>query len=449
MSKDKRVQTNLMTEGSVWKSILFFSVPLILGNLLQQMYNTVDSIIVGNCVGDSALAAVGSSSSLIYLLIAFSQGASVGAGIVVSQFLGAEERENVQDAVHTALAVSVLLGIVLTAAGILFTPQLLAWMKTPSDVMEESVLYLKIYSGGLIFNIIYNMAAGILNAVGNSKRSLLYLAAASVVNIGLDLLLISGLKMGVSGAALATDISQAVSCVLALVFLMRVQSDYRVSLRRIRFKKAMVVKIVRIGLPAGIQNMVISLSNVIMQSGINSFGKKAMAGFGAYMKIDGVNILPVLSFSMAVTTFVGQNFGAGNKERMKKGMWVTLVMGLIYTIVTGVLLLVFASQIVGLFNKDAQVIRYGVLATRYFCPFYFILSILHGLAGTVRGTGRTIPPMVILLASLCIFRIAAMKIIVPHFDTIDSIYILYPISWLIGAVLMVLYVWKGKWQEHL
>ncbi len=449
MSKDKRVQTNLMTEGSVWKSILFFSVPLILGNLLQQMYNTVDSIIVGNCVGDSALAAVGSSSSLIYLLIAFSQGASVGAGIVVSQFLGAEERENVQDAVHTALAVSVLLGIVLTAAGILFTPQLLAWMKTPSDVMEESVLYLKIYSGGLIFNIIYNMAAGILNAVGNSKRSLLYLAAASVVNIGLDLLLISGLKMGVSGAALATDISQAVSCVLSLVFLMRVQADYRVSLRRIRFKKAMVVKIVRIGLPAGIQNMVISLSNVIMQSGINSFGKKAMAGFSAYMKIDGFNILPVLSFSMAVTTFVGQNFGAGNKERMKKGMWVTLVMGLIYTIVTGVLLLVFASQIVGLFNKDAQVIRYGVLATRYFCPFYFILSILHGLAGTVRGTGRTIPPMVILLASLCIFRIAAMKIIVPHFDTIDSIYILYPISWLIGAVLMVLYVWKGKWQEHL
>ena len=449
MSKDKRVQTNLMTEGSVWKSILFFSVPLILGNLLQQMYNTVDSIIVGNCVGDSALAAVGSSSSLIYLLIAFSQGASVGAGIVVSQFLGAEERENVQDAVHTALAVSVLLGIVLTAAGILFTPQLLAWMKTPSDVMEESVLYLKIYSGGLIFNIIYNMAAGILNAVGNSKRSLLYLAAASVVNIGLDLLLISGLKMGVSGAALATDISQAVSCVLSLVFLMRVQADYRVSLRRIRFKKAMVVKIVRIGLPAGIQNMVISLSNVIMQSGINSFGKKAMAGFSAYMKIDGFNILPVLSFSMAVTTFVGQNFGAGNKERMKKGMWVTLVMGLIYTIVTGVLLLAFASQIVGLFNKDAQVIRYGVLATRYFCPFYFILSILHGLAGTVRGTGRTIPPMVILLASLCIFRIAAMKIIVPHFDTIDSIYILYPISWLIGAVLMVLYIWKGKWQEHL
>ena len=322
-------------------------------------------------------------------------------------------------------------------------------MKTPSDVMEESVLYLKIYSGGLIFNIIYNMAAGILNAVGNSKRSLLYLAAASVVNIGLDLLLISGLKMGVSGAALATDISQAVSCVLSLVFLMRVQADYRVSLRRIRFKKAMVVKIVRIGLPAGIQNMVISLSNVIMQSGINSFGKKAMAGFSAYMKIDGFNILPVLSFSMAVTTFVGQNFGAGNKERMKKGMWVTLVMGLIYTIVTGVLLLAFASQIVGLFNKDAQVIRYGVLATRYFCPFYFILSILHGLAGTVRGTGRTIPPMVILLASLCIFRIAAMKIIVPHFDTIDSIYILYPISWLIGAVLMVLYVWKGKWQEHL
>lgn len=443
----KKESTELMTEGSVWNCILFFSVPLILGNLLQQMYNTVDSIIVGNCVGDSALAAVGSSSSLIYLLIAFSQGASVGAGIVVSQYLGAKDKENIEAAVHTALAVSVLLGAVLTAAGIFFTPQLLIWMRTPEDVMEESVLYLKIYSGGLIFNIIYNMAAGILNAVGNSKRSLLYLAIASAVNIALDFILIPGLQMGVAGAAIATDCSQAVSCILSLAFLMRVQADYRVSLKKIRFKKAMVIKIVKIGLPAGIQNMVISLSNVIMQSGINGFGKKAMAGFGAYMKIDGFNILPVLSFSMAATTFVGQNFGAGSTERMKKGMKATLIMGLVYTAVTGVLLLIFAPQIVGLFNKDPRVIEYGVLATRYFCPFYFILSILHGLAGTVRGTGKTIPPMVILLASLCVFRIAAMKIIVPHFDVIDSIYILYPISWAIGAVLMILYTWKGKWHD--
>ena len=439
----------LMTEGSIFQKILFFSIPLILGNLLQQLYNTADSVMVGNFVGSNALAAVGASSSMIYLLIAFSQGAAVGAGVIVAQYLGAGDKKSVSDAVHTSLVIAGILGIVLTIAGIVLSRQLLEWMKTPEEVMEQAVTYFRLYSAGMFFGIVYNMAAGILNAAGNSKRSLLYLAVASFTNIILDILFIAILDMGVAGAAIATDISQAVSCILSMAFLMRVKDSYQVSLKKLKIHRRIAGSMIRVGLPTGIQNMVISLSNVLVQTSVNGFGAAAMAGYTAYLKVDGFNILPVMSFSMAVTTFAGQNYGAGNYDRVKKGMYVTLAMGFVYTVLTGALLLTFDDQIMGMFSRDAEVITCGKLAMKYFCPFYFILSILHGLAGTVRGTGRTIPPMVILLASLCIFRIAAMKIIVPHFDTIDSIYILYPISWLIGAVLMVLYVWKGKWQEHL
>ena len=313
-------KSNLMTEGKIWKNILFFSIPLILGNLLQQLYNTADSIIVGNFVGSKALAAVGSSTSLIYLLIAFSQGASVGAGVIVAQFLGAKDKKATQDAVHTAFFIAIILGVVLTIGGVIFTPSILRLMGTPDDVINESITYLRLYSCGLIFNVVYNMSAGILNAAGNSKRSLIYLAYASVTNIILDIILISFLKMGVAGAAIATDISQVVSCVLALIFLMKSNDSYKVDLKKIKCHSKMAIRIIKIGLPTGIQNMVISFSNILVQASINSFGALAMAGFGAYMKIDGFNILPVMSFSMAVTTFVGQNYGAGKVDRVKKGI---------------------------------------------------------------------------------------------------------------------------------
>ena len=312
-------------------------------------------------------------------------------------------------------------------------------------MFDESALYLKLYFGGVIFSVLYNMAAGILNAAGNSRRSLLYLAVASVTNIVLDLVLIAGLHMGVAGAAVATDISQLVSCVLSLLFLMRVPADYQVSLGKIRVQKKMAARIITVGLPTGIQNMVISFSNVLVQSSVNGFGAAAMAGFGAYMKIDGFNILPVMSFSMAVTTFTGQNYGAGKIDRVKKGMWVTLAMGFVYTILTGVLLLTFADPLMRMFTKDAAVIAFGKQAMRYFCPFYFLLSIMHGLAGTVRGTGKSVPPMVILLTSLCLFRIIWIQFVLPLFSTIDGVFVLYPVSWAFGTVLMILYTWKGKW----
>ena len=447
-AQPQQEKTLLMTEGSIWKSILLFSVPLILGNLLQQLYNTADSIIVGNFLGSNALAAVGSSGSPIYLLIGFSQGVAVGAGVVVSQYLGAKDKKETRIAVHTSLAIAVILGLILTVGGIAVSRSLLVWMNTPEEVLGDAVTYMKLYFGGVLFSVVYNMAAGILNAAGNSRRSVIYLACASITNIILDLVLIAGLKMGVAGAAIATDISQLVSCVLSLRFLIKSTDDCRVIPREIRLHKKMAARIIRVGLPTGIQNMVISFSNVLVQASVNSYGAAAMAGFAAYMKIDGFNILPVSSISMAATTFVGQNYGAGRLDRVKKGTWVTLAMGLVYTLATGALLLLGQDVIMHLFTNDETVVFFGEAAMHWFCPFYFLLSILHGLAGAVRGTGASVPPMVVLLVSLCLFRVVWIQWVLPLFSGIEGVFILYPVSWALGAGLMILYAWKGKWMEY-
>lgn len=434
-----------MTEGNIWMLLIIFSIPLILGNLLQQMYNTADSIIVGNFVGSNGLAAVGSGTALINLIIAFSQGAAVGAGVIVSQNLGARDKQKTKLAVHTAMCIAIILGVILSAIGVIFSRDLLVWMKTPKSVLKDSVLYLQIYCGGLIFNVIYNMATGILNAAGNSKRPLIYLAIASVTNIILDLVFIKALKWGVKGAAIATDISQALSCVLAVGYLLRVNSDYKFIVKELKIHGNTAKQIIRVGLPTAIQNMVISFSNVLVQSSVNSYGATAMAGYAAYLKIDGFNILPVLSISMAVTTFTGQNVGAKKPDRVKKGMWNALIMGVVYTVIIGVVLLLTSHTVLGLFTKNNEVIAYGQLAMKYFCPFYFLLGILNILAGTVRGAGKGVPPMLILLFSMCIFRILWIKIALPFYSTIDGVFILYPISWFVGMVLMIIYTKFGKW----
>ena len=330
-------KSTVMTEGVIWKEMLFFSIPLILGNLFQQLYNTVDSIIVGNYIGSEALAAVGSSSSIINLLIGFCIGASAGAGVVISQFFGARDEKGLKKAVHTTVAISIAAGVILTVAGILLAPVILRAMGTPAEVFREAVIYLQVYFGGIVFSVIYNMSAGILNAVGNSKRSLVYLMIAALSNIILDILFVIVLKMGIVGAALATDISQLLSCIFIILYLVRSKEVYHLNIREIRFYDNLLSKIIRIGLPTGIQNIVISFSNVIVQSSVNSFGAVAMAGFAAYIKIDGFNILPVLSFGMAAATFAGQNVGAGRYDRVKRGMFVSVGMGVIYTILTGIL----------------------------------------------------------------------------------------------------------------
>ena len=436
--------TLLMTQGNIWKLLITFSIPLIIGNLLQQMYNTADSIIVGNFVGSNGLAAVGSGTALINLIIAFAQGASVGAGVVVSQYIGADKKDKIKISVHTSICISIILGLILSLLGIFASPSLLIMMKTPKVVLKSSILYLQIYCGGLIFNVIYNMATGILNAAGNSKKPLVYLAIASFTNI----ILIKIFKLGVMGAAIATDISQAISCILAIGYLLKVKSDYKLYIKDLKINKETAVKIIKIGLPTAIQNMVISFSNVLVQSSVNAYGATAMAGYAAYLKIDGFNILPVLSISMAVTTFTGQNVGANRLDRVKKGMYSSLIMVLVYTVFIGAVLLIFSHQVLGLFTHSAQVIMYGQLAMKYFCPYYFLLGILNVLAGTVRGAGKGIPPMIILLFSMCIFRILWIKIALPFYSSIDGVFILYPISWLVGAILMILYTKFGKWLPH-
>ena len=435
-----------MTEGHIWKNILYFSIPLILGNLFQQFYNTVDSIIVGNYIGSEALAAVGSSGSIINLLVGFCIGASAGAGVVISQFFGARDKEGVRKAVHTTVAIAICAGAVVSVAGIFFSPLILRAMGTPQEVFSQAVSYLKIFFGGMVFSVIYNMSAGILNAVGNSKRSLMYLVIAAVSNIFLDLLFVVVFHMGVVGVALATDISQFLSCVFIIAFLVRSQDIYRLKIRDIRFYDNLLGKILRIGLPTGVQNIVISLSNVVVQSSVNSFGAVAMAGFAAYVKIDGFNILPVLSFSMAATTFTGQNVGAGNYNRVKRGMYVSVAMGVCYTIVTGILLMLFAPQVIGVFTNKAEVVEYGVYILKFFCPYYWMLGIMQVLAGTIRGTGKTFQAMFVFLFSMCIFRVIWIWIALKVAHELSYVMIVYPVSWLVGMAMILVYVWRGKWM---
>lgn len=437
----------LMTSGTIWKEILLFSIPLILGNLFQQLYNIVDSIIVGNVVGSSALAAVGASGAIIPLLVGFCIGASAGAGVVTSQYYGARDDEGVRKAVHTTIAISIAAGAILSIIGVLTAPLILDIMGTPEEVFDQASDYLRVFFAGIIFSVIYNMSAGILNAVGNSRRSLIYLIIAAVSNIFLDILFVAVFKMGVVGAAIATDISQLISCIFILRFMRRSKESYRIRLRDVRFYDNLLEKIVKIGLPTGVQNIVISLSNVVVQSGVNSFGATVMASYAAFNKIDGFILLPILSMSMAATTFAGQNYGAREFDRVHKGMKVSIGMGAVYAVVAGALMLIFAPYIIRIFTGEQAVIDYGIYMMKYMYPFYWIIAIFHIATGTIRGVGKTLQAMVMSICSLCAVRILWIW---GSFQFAHKLYLLllgYPITWVIGAIMMLIYIKKGKWLE--
>lgn len=344
MKKEIKVNSLDLTQGSIIRGILLFSGPLIVGNIFQQLYNTVDSVIAGNYIGKPALAAIGSSNSLINLIIGLFMGIATGAGVVIAQYYGAKNEEKMQWAVHTSIVLSIIGGIILTAVGVTMTPQILRWMGTPDGVMKEAVVYLRIFFLGSVFNIVYNMGAGILRGVGDSRRPLYYLCATSVANIILDLIFVICFEMGVAGAAIATIISQGISSVLVIGTLMKDKDIYTLCLRKLRLDKRMTRRILVMGVPTGIQTAVISLSNVIVQAYINSFGQDAIAGSSSYMKIDGFIVLPIMSFGMAAMTFTGQNIGAGKLERVKQGAVRTLLVGCIYCSVMSIVLLVFGRE---------------------------------------------------------------------------------------------------------
>lgn len=373
-----------MTSGSIGKRMMFFALPLLLGNLFQQLYNTVDSLIVGNFLGSSALAAVSSSGSLIFMLIGFLSGISAGAGVVISQYFGAEDVPNIQRAVHTTVAFGIAAGLLMTIVGILLSPQILAWMGTPESVMPESISYLQIYFSGSLGFVQYNVFVGILQAVGDSRHPLYYLMASSVIKLVLDILFIGFFHTGVGGAALATVISQVFSAILCFVQLLRTKESYQLRLSSIRFDLPMLGRIIRIGLPSGVQNSIIAFANVVVQSYINAFGEMAMAGYGAYTKIEGFAFLPINSFTMAMTTFVGQNLGAGQTERTRKGARFGILVTVVMAELIGVIVMLFAPQLIAALDSTPAVVQFGVEKARTAALFYCLLAYSHSVASVIR-----------------------------------------------------------------
>lgn len=434
-----------MTSGSISKRMVAFALPLLPGNLFQQLYNTVDSLIVGNFLGSTALAAVSSSGSLIFMLIGFLSGISAGAGVVVSRYFGAEDEDGIHRAVHTTVAFGLVAGVVMTAAGILLSPQILLWMGTPESVMPESVTYLQVYFYGSLGFVMYNIFVGILQAVGDSRHPLYYLMISSVINLVLDIVFIENFHTGVGGAALATVISQVFSAILCLIQLLRTHESYRLSITKIRFDSKMLKQIIRIGLPSGVQNSIIAFANVVVQSYINAFGEMAMAGYGAYSKIEGFAFLPINSFTIAMTTFVGQNLGARQEERTKKGARFGILTTVLLAELIGIGVFLLAPQLIAAFDSTPDVIYFGVEKARTAALFYFLLAFSHSVAAVLRGAGKAVVPMVIMMAFWCVIRVAFLAVTIPLTHAIQMVYVVYPLTWGLSSLVFFFYYKRANW----
>ena len=436
-----------MTQGTIWKQLIYFAFPLLIGNLFQQLYNTVDSVVVGNFVSTEALAAVGSVTPIINMLVGFFSGLATGAGVVISQFFGAKNGQMLHKAVHTTLLMTVGLGVIFTFIGIFMTPMMLNLMSTPADVFDGAALYLRIYFGGVLGLMLYNMVSGILRAVGDSKRPLYFLILSSLLNVVLDLAFVLIFHWGIAGVAIATIIAQFISAFLLLVVLARSDEDYKLVLRDLKMDTEILKRIVRIGLPAGLQMAVTSFSNVFVQSYINRFGSACMAGWTSYSKIDQFVLLPMQSLSLSATTFVGQNLGAGNLSRAKKGTRVSMAISVAITAVLTVLLIAFSSQLLMLFNQDENVLYYGNIFIRYLAPFYVICCINQIFAGSLRGAGDATGPMIIMLLSFVVFRQIYLFVGSQFFDSIIFVGLGYPAGWLVCSVFMAIHYFRGRWEK--
>lgn len=438
-----------MTSGSISKRMIFFALPLLLGNLFQQLYNTVDSLIVGNFLGSSALAAVSSSGSLIFMLIGFLSGISSGAGVVVSRYFGAEDKQGVHRAVHTTVAFGLVAGILMTLVGVSMSPQILRWMGTPESVMPESIIYLQIYFSGSLGFVMYNIFVGILQAIGDSRHPLYYLMISSVINLVLDILFIEVFHTGVGGAAIATVISQVFSAILCFIQLLRTNDSYQLKITKIRFDSEMLGQIIRIGLPSGVQNSIIAFANVVVQSYINAFGEMAMAGYGAYSKIEGFAFLPINSFTLAMTTFVGQNLGAGQAERTRRGARFGILATMVLAEIIGVVVFLLAPQLIAAFDSTPEVIRFGVEKARTAALFYFLLAYSHSVASILRGAGKAVVPMIIMMTFWCAIRVVFLAVSIPLTHAIQMVYVVYPLTWALSSIVFFLYYKRADWMKQI
>ena len=433
-----------MTEGPIWKRMILFAIPLFLGNLFQQLYNTADSLIVGNFLGSDALAAVSSSGSLIFLMVGFFNGISLGAGVVIARYFGAREKEKVQDAIHTTVAFGIVAGILLTAIGLIMTPTFLRWMGTPADVLKNSVLYFRIYFLGSIAFVLYNIFVGILQSVGDSRHPLIYLIISSVTNVVLDLLFIGVFRFGVGSAAVATILSQFLSAILCLIHLMRCKEDYQIHLKKIRFDFPMLKLIISNGLPSGFQNSIISFANVIVQSNINSFGKMAVAGCGAYSKIEGFGFLPITCFALSLTTLSART-SAPDSTNVQKGAKFGVLCSITMAEIVGIIIFFTAPYLVAAFNNDPQVVAFGTAQARTITLFYFLLAFSHCIAGILRGAGKSTIPMFVMLICWCIIRVSYITVAVRIIPDIKVIFWAYPITWTLSSILFIIYYFKADW----
>ena len=438
-----------MTTGSIWKRMVSFAVPVFLGNLCQQLYNTVDSVIVGKFVGKQALAAVASSGNLIFMMTGFFMGLFIGAGIVIAQYFGARNYEKVRSAVHTDIAFALCCGVLLTLLGVFFTPTILTWMRTPADVLSTSILYFRLYFLGSLATILYNAGMGILQAVGDSRSPLYYLVISSVVNVALDLLFVGAMDMGVAGAAVATVISQVVSAVLCIIKLTRSDGPYRLEIKRIGFDLPLLKKITSQGVPSGVQNSIIAIANVVVQSNINTFGSDAMAGCGSYSKVEGFVFLPITAFAMALTTFIGQNLGAGQFDRAKQGARIGILCSVAMAELIGVALFFLAPYAMRLFNDDPAVVAIGVRQSHIESLFFCFLAFAHGVSAVLRGAGRAQVPMYTMLGCWCILRVSYITLALKVWPDIATIFWAYPITWSVSCVVFLLYYLKADWVHAL
>ncbi len=442
----RRRENNLdMTTGSIWRNMVAFAVPVFLGQLFQQLYNTADSIIVGNFSGKDALAAVASSGNLIFMLTGFFMGVSLGAGVVISRYFGAKDYKTMEAAVHTTVAFGAVCGVFMSVLGIFLAPQMLVLMNTPEDVLPLSTTYFRLYFLGAFFSLMYNTCMGVLRAVGDSRSPLYYLIFSSVVNVIFDLIFVGPLQMGVAGAAIATVISQAVSAVLCFIKLLRSAGPERVVFRRIRFDRPMLRQIAGQGIPSGVQNSIISIANVVVQSNINAFGADAMAGCGAYAKVEGFVFLPITAFTAAITTCISQNLGAKEYLRARRAARFGVGCAAALAELLGVILYFICPAVIRIFNDDPAVVAIGVSQMRTECFFFFALAFAHGISAVMRGAGRARMPMFTMLACWCILRVTYITLAVKAFPVIETIFWAYPLTWGVSCVVFLIYYLKADW----
>ena len=437
--------TKDMTQGGIYSQMIAFALPIMLSQIFQQLYNTADSLIVGHFLGTDSLAAVSSSGTLIFLLISFFNGTAMGAGVVISRYFGAGNRENVSKAIHTNIAFGLVSGLFLTVVGVLLTPTFLVWMKTDPDVLPEAVEYFRYYFCGALALVMYNICRGIMNAVGDSKRPLYYLIFSSVLNVLLDLLFVGALGWGVWSAALATVISQMASVVLCMIYLCRRGNIFSVELKKLRFHGDMLKEIIRYGLPSGVQNSVIAFANVIVQTQINGFGKFATAAYGTHAKIEGFAFLPMTSFNMATSTFISQNLGAKQYDRAKKGARFGILAAVILAEIIGIIIYLTSPYLIGMFDDNPEVIALGVRQAKIASLFYGLLAFSHAVAAICRGAGKAFVPMFVMLSIWCGVRIAYISTVTYFFNDITLIYWAYPITWGISSIIYFIYYNCSDW----